>query len=241
MATCLKLLNKQDQIRVLDHRNACEVLCILLMSAENYAMGNSPGRRFGKFDRYDNVKNKSPLGLKRQLIYEIVVCYNSFRNYVDQYNEFNFPKNLSQNDIKKYVYKWKSMVNFNDQKYYDDIISIIEGKEIPDRRIDLSQLPYETTEKKKMKVNNMIEYTNNANNYLDIEEAKATKEFENNGNFIFDVEFDARPGEEIKKMEEAKKKRLEMLRKEILKKEKDAKEARERYDKEKKEGCSWFQ
>ena len=92
----LKQLNKQEQIRVLDHRNACEVLCILLMSAENYAIGNSPDRKFGKYDRYDNVKHKSHLGLKRQLIYEIIVCANSYRSYVEQYHEFNFPKNLSQ-------------------------------------------------------------------------------------------------------------------------------------------------
>ena len=57
----------------------------------------------------------------------------------------------------------------------------IEGKEIPDRRIDLSQLPYEATEKKEKKINKMIEYTGNANVYLDAEETKVTKEFENNG------------------------------------------------------------
>ena len=236
----LKQLNKQEQIRVLDHRNACEVLCILLMSAENYAIGNSPDRKFGKYDRYDNVKHKSHLGLKRQLIYEIIVCANSYRSYVEQYHEFNFPTNLSQNDIRRYVYKWKSLVNFDDQKYYDDIISIIEGKEIPDRRIDLYQLHYESTEKKEKKINKMIEYTGNANVYLDAEEAKVTKEFENNGSFIYKVEYGIQPGSEIQRMEENKRKRLEMLMKEKLKKEKEAKEARERYEKEIKEGIDWI-
>ena len=238
---CFKTLNKQDQIRALDHRNACEVLCILLMSAENYALGNSPQRIFGKYDRYDNVKHKSPLGLKRQLIYEIIVCSGSFRNYIDTYNEFNFPQNLSPKDIKKYVHKWKSLVNFNDQKYYDDIISIIENKDIPDRRIDLSQLPYENTENKIKKINNMIEYTNNANMYLDNEEAKVTKEFEKKENYNFNVEYCAQQGEEIRRMEEEKNKRLEKLMKEKLKKEKEAKEAREKYEKELKEAFSWIQ
>ena len=243
---CFAKLNKQDQIRVLDHRNACEVLCILLMSAENYALGNSNKRVFGKFDKYDNVKNKSHLGLKRQLIYELIVCKQSFQNYVDNYIEFVFPQNLSKDEIKKMVYYWRSLVNPNDAKFYDDIILIIEGREIPDRTFDLSQLPIENTNNNIKKIDNMIEYTNNANCYLDEEDEKVTKEFEQNGNYTYVVEFGVEPGSEIKRIEKKRKKYLKNLKKKKLKKEKEAKEAKEKYEREinKQKGngffSSWF-
>lgn len=231
---CFQQLDRQDQIRVLDHRNSCEVLSILLMSAENYALGNSPQRKFGKYDKYDNVKYKSRLGLKRQLIYEIIVNAGSFKNYVNKYTDFLFPKNLSKGDIEKYVYYWKSLVNYNDQKYYDDIISIINGKEIPDRLNDLSQLPIEKSNNSNYeKIKNMIEYSKRANDYLDNEEAKATQEFEKNGHFLYIVEFGVPAGSEIRRMEEIKKKQLEKLKREAIKKQKESKEAREKYEKEK--------
>ena len=231
---CLKTLSRQDQIKVLDYRNTCEVLCILLMSAENYALGNSPQRVFGHYDRYDNVKHKSRLGLKRQLIYEIVVCTQSFNSYLNQYKEFVFPKELSKENIKGLVNSWKSHVNVSDQRYYDDIISIIEGKEIPDRRIDLSQLPIENKNgnNKVKKINKMVNYCQNTNDYLDNEEKKVNQEFEQKGDYTYKVEFGASPGSEIKRMEEINKKKLKYLKEEAIRKAKEAEEAKKNYDKE---------
>lgn len=231
---CLKTLSRQDQIKVLDYRNTCEVLCILLMSAENYALGNSPQRVFGHYDRYDNVKHKSRLGLKRQLIYEIVVCTQSFNSYLNQHNEFVFPKELSKENIKGLVNSWKSHVNVSDQKYYDDIISIIEGKEVPDRRIDLSQLPIENKNgnNKVKKINKMVNYCQNTNDYLDNEEKKVNQEFEQKGDYTYKVEFGASPGSEIKRMEEINKKKLKYLKEEAIRKAKEAEEAKKNYDKE---------
>ena len=231
----LKTLSRQDQIKVLDYRNTCEVLCILLMSAENYALGNSSQRVFGHYDRYDNVKHKSRLGLKRQLIYEIVVFKESFKSYLDQYKEFFFPEELSKKTIKYLVNTWKNNVIDSDQIYYDDIISLIDGKETPDRRIDLSQLPIENQNgnNKAKKINKMVNYCNKTSNYLDNEEKKATQEFEQNGNYTYKVELGASPGSEIKRMEEENKKKLEYLKKEAIKKVKEAEEAKKKYDKEK--------
>lgn len=231
---CLKTLSKQDQIKVLNYRNTCEVLCILLMSAENYALGNSPKRVFGHYDRYDNVKHKSRLGLKRQLIYEIVVCTQSFNSYLNQYKEFIFPEKLSKETIKDLVNSWKSYVIASDQKYYDDIISLIEGKEVPDRRIDLSQLPIENKNGNNTvkKINNMVNYSKNTNDYLDNEEKKATQEFEQKGNYTYKVELGDSPGSEIKRMEELNKKKLKYLKEEAIKKAKEAEEAKKNYDKE---------
>lgn len=232
--SCLQQLSRQDQIRILDHRNSCEVLSILLMSAENYALGNSPQRKFGKYDKYDNVKYKSRLGLKRQLIYEIIVNAGSFKNYVNKYKDFLFPKNLPKDSIEKYIYYCKSQVNFKDKQYYDDIISIINGKEIPNRFNELSQLPIEQSNNSDYeKIKNMIEYSKGINNYLDNEEEKANQEFEKNGDFIYVVEFGVPAGSEIRRMEEISKKQIEKVKREAIKKQKEAKETREKYEKEK--------
>ena len=231
---CQKTLSRQDQIKALDYRNTCEVLCILLMSAENYALGNSPQRVFGHYDRYDNAKHKSRLGLKRQLLYEIVVCTQSFKSYLNQYIQFFFPEELSKEKIYNLVNSWKSHVISSDQKYYDDIISIIEGKEVPDRRIDLSQLPIENKNgnNKIKKINKMVNYSHNTNDYLDNEEKKVIQEFEQNENYTYKVELGASPGSEIKRMEEENKKKLEILKKEATKKAKEAEEAQKKYEKE---------
>ena len=125
-------LNKQEISQIQDQQFSNDIMARLLSVAENYAL-RSKGvsldeirekEIFGYYDTFESGKEKSLPELKLQLMFEIEVFRFSYEDFINKYQNYNFPENLSKEDILKNLNEWKNYVINEDKKFYDAIIKI---------------------------------------------------------------------------------------------------------------------
>ena len=125
-------LNKQEIVQIQDQQFSNDIMARLLSVSENYALRSKGDTLdeirekeiFGYYDTFDSGKEKSLSELKLQLMFEIEVFRLSYEDFINKYEKYNFPENLSKEEILKNLNEWKNYVKDEDKKYYDVIIRI---------------------------------------------------------------------------------------------------------------------
>lgn len=107
---------------------ACnDVLCQLMSTAEAYALGPNAQRVFRAYEIADSSRKDKSM-LRNQLL----IMADSFRQSVRffkaaHHGEYQFPSNLSPQNIVGYLRNWESYVPIGDKRIYESIIEIVSG------------------------------------------------------------------------------------------------------------------
>ena len=118
---------KQEQIK--DKAYSYGTIGIVLSALESYANHFSANSNvFNAYDNFNTGLRKTSLQLKHQIISQLHVLHSSQQMYRRKYNKYDFPVNLSQQEMINYINSWKSKVPPEDKKYYDAVIQILDGQ-----------------------------------------------------------------------------------------------------------------
>ena len=143
-------INKKAQRaqQLMDQNNSNKLLVLLLSTAENLAAKTNKNikRVYYKHDFGHSFESKDKNRLLLQLIEQIELFFSSYKRYFKDYQCYDFPydenkKNgLSKNEIIKDLNYWKNNVKKEYKKYYQAIIDIFNGKEIPNFDEDVENI-----------------------------------------------------------------------------------------------------
>jgi hypothetical protein len=87
--------------------------------------------RFNNYNNFNSGNKKDLTQLKNQIITQIEIFKFSYLIYKKEHKKYEFPQNLTENDIIKEIEKWKNLIKNKSPenlKYYDSILNIIQGK-----------------------------------------------------------------------------------------------------------------
>ena len=122
-----KQLSKQAQLN--DQNFSNQIMLNCLAALENLAhFYKYPGQRI--FDYYSGY---APRNNEKELVDAIIMQLEVFRasysNYSSIYNNYDFPKNLTKDQIIKIVLDWEKFIPYAEIKvFYDEIIFYLNGR-----------------------------------------------------------------------------------------------------------------
>ena len=139
----------QKQQQLMDQNNSNKLMVLLLSTAENLAakLNKNIKRAYYSHDFCHSFESKNQNRLLLQLIEQIETFYSSYKRYLKVHQHYDFPydpvkKNgLSKTEIIKDLNYWKNNVENKYKKYYQAIIDIFNGKEIPNFDEDINNIP----------------------------------------------------------------------------------------------------
>ena len=123
-------LNKQSLIK--DQSYNYIIMGNLFSSLECYAKRNPNCPIQYKFQYYNNFESgtdKTKEELLNQIITQIEIFKYSYLFYIKTHDKYDFPDNLNEETIEKYLKEWMEFVDKKDKKYYQGIIDIIKKKD----------------------------------------------------------------------------------------------------------------
>ena len=122
----LKQLSKQAQLNAQNFSNQIMLNC--LAALENLAQFYKyPGQRI--FDYYSGyAPRNNENSLIDAIIMQLEIFRASYSNYSSIYGNYDFPKNLTKEQIIKIVLDWKKFIPYAEIKvFYDEIINYLNG------------------------------------------------------------------------------------------------------------------
>ena len=123
-------LNKQSLIQ--DQAYSYSIMGNLFSSLECYAKryANYPFQyKFQYYNNFDSGTDKTKEELLNQIITQIEIFKYSYLLYIKTHDKYDFPDNLNEETIEKYLKEWMEFVDKKDKKYYQGIIDIIKKKD----------------------------------------------------------------------------------------------------------------
>ena len=123
-------LNKQSLIK--DQAYSYIIMGNLFSSLECYAKrySNCPIQyKFQYYNNFDSGTDKTKEELLNQIITQIEIFKYSYLLYIKTHDKYDFPDNLNEETIVKYLEEWMKFVDKKDQHYYQGIIDIIKKKD----------------------------------------------------------------------------------------------------------------
>ena len=121
----------------LDQAYSYGVMGNLFSALEWYAYRNSDiepkNLRFNHYNNFNSGNKKELEKLKNQIVTQIEIFKFSYLIFKKIHKKYEFPSNLSENEIIEEIEKWKDLIQNKSPeniKYYDAIIAIIKGNEI---------------------------------------------------------------------------------------------------------------
>ena len=160
----LKQISKQTQLIDQNYSNGIMLNCIAAL--ENLAFFyRYPGKK-RIFDYYSGYAHRHN---EKELINAIVIQLEIFRashyNYSQIYSDYDFPKNLTKEQIIYKISEWKNYIPYqNIQKFYDEIIYYLNGSSDVSRISDIIEEKKKewgpTTEKQLYQVGRSAPYIN---------------------------------------------------------------------------------
>ena len=120
-----KLLSKQSQL--VDQNFSNGILLNALSALENLAIysGYKGKTIFGYYSGYAHRNNEKEL--VNAVILQLEIFRASHSNYSLVYSDYDFPKNLTREEIIKYVKDWKKAVPKDLQVFYKEILNYLQG------------------------------------------------------------------------------------------------------------------
>ena len=83
---------------------------------------------FSAYNNFDCGNQKNEHQLKIQIIAQLEILNASYQLYIHQYKQYDFPKKLSRDEMKKLLKRWEEVVPQEDKKFYIEANNIISGK-----------------------------------------------------------------------------------------------------------------
>lgn len=83
---------------------------------------------FSAYNNFDCGNQKNEHQLKIQIIAQLEILNASYQLYIHQYKQYDFPKKLSRDEMKKLLKRWEEVVPQEDKKFYVEASNIISGK-----------------------------------------------------------------------------------------------------------------
>ena len=123
-------LNKQSLIK--DQAYSYIIMGNLFSSLECYAKrySNCPIQyKFQYYNNFDSGTDKTKEELLNQIITQIEIFKYSYLLYIKTHDKYDFPDNLNEETIVKYLEEWMKFVDKKDQHYYQGIMDIIKKKD----------------------------------------------------------------------------------------------------------------
>ena len=120
-----KQLSKQSQL--IDQSFSNGIMLNAIAALENLAFyyGYNGKRIFDYYSGY--AKRTSEKELVNAAIIQLEIFRNSHLNYSSIYEEYNFPKNLSKEQIIKTIKDWKKVVPQANKEFYQEILNYLNG------------------------------------------------------------------------------------------------------------------
>ena len=120
-----KLLSKQSQL--VDQNFSNGIMLNALSALENLAIYSGyKGKTI--FDYYSGYAHRnSEKELVNAVILQLEIFRASHSNYSLVYSDYDFPKNLTREEIIKYVKDWKKAVPKDLQVFYKEILNYLQG------------------------------------------------------------------------------------------------------------------
>ena len=118
-------LNKQSLIQ--DQAYSYSIMGNLFSSLECYAKryANYP---FQYYNNIDSGTDKTKEELLNQIITQIEIFKYSYLLYIKTHDKYDFPDNLNEETIVKYLEEWMEFVDTKDKHYYQGVIDIIQTR-----------------------------------------------------------------------------------------------------------------
>jgi len=121
-----KQLSKQSQLVDQNYSNGIMLHCISALENLAFFYGYKGKRIFDYYSGYANKNNENEL--INAVIIQLEVFRASHSNYSMVYSNYDFPKNLSKEQIIKIINDWKKVIsNENIIIYYDEILRYLGG------------------------------------------------------------------------------------------------------------------
>ena len=117
-----------------DQEYSYGVMGNVFSALECYANKSSPNKTpfnyFGYYNNFNSGNVKTLTQLKDQIITQLEIFKYSYQMYIKEHNEYHFPNNMKKDQIINLIEKMKEYVKFEDRKYYDAIVQIIDSKNV---------------------------------------------------------------------------------------------------------------
>ena len=123
-------LNKQSLIQ--DQAYSYSIMGNLFSSLECYAKRNPncPFQyKFQYYNNFDSGTDKTKEELLNQIITQIEIFKYSYLLYIKTHDKYDFPDNLNEETIVKYLEEWMKFVDNKAQPYYQGVIDIIKKRD----------------------------------------------------------------------------------------------------------------
>ena len=123
-------LNKQSLIK--DQAYSYIIMGNLFSSLECYAKrySNCPIQyKFQYYNNFDSGTDKTKEELLNQIITQIEIFKYSYLLYIKTHDKYDFPDNLNEETIVKYLEEWMKFVDNKAQPYYQGVIDIIKKRD----------------------------------------------------------------------------------------------------------------
>jgi len=122
----LKQLSKQAQLNAQNFSNQIMLNCLAALENLAYFYGYKGSRIFDYYSGYAPRNNEKEL--VDAIIMQLEVFRASYSNYSSIYNNYDFPKNLTKDQIIKIVLDWKNYIpHYNIKVFYDEIVNYLNG------------------------------------------------------------------------------------------------------------------
>jgi len=167
----------------------------MLSSAEIYAirMGCQTIPKYHYYDHFGDGYSKDINELKSELIFEIEMFRPSFKDFIVNYKEYNYPSNLRKDSILQDIYTWKNYVPIGDKKYYQAMIDIICGKKVKSFEEDLIELEKNSPNYGEMDVYDQMEVVPKVMNYVSNQNSEVEKKMLENGDYDVELKLHQNP------------------------------------------------
>ena len=121
-----KQLSKQAQLNAQNFSNQIMLNCLAALENLAYFCGYQGPRIFDYYSGYAPRNNEN--SLIDAIIMQLEVFRASYTNYSSIYNDYDFPQNLTKDQIIKIVLDWKKFIPYAEIKvFYDEIINYLNG------------------------------------------------------------------------------------------------------------------
>ena len=120
-----KQISKQSQL--IDQNFSNEIMLNAIAALENLSFfyGFNGKRIFDYYSGYANRNNEAEL--INAVILQLEIFRSSHSNYSMNYDNYDFPKNLSKEQIIKTIKEWKKYAPDKSKIYYKEILNYISG------------------------------------------------------------------------------------------------------------------
>ena len=120
-------ISKQAQLNAQNFSNQIMLNCLAALENLAYFCGYQGPRIFDYYSGYAPRNNEKEL--VDAIIMQLEVFRASYSNYSSIYNNYDFPKNLTKEQIIKIVLDWEKFIPYAEIKvFYDEIIFYLNGR-----------------------------------------------------------------------------------------------------------------